>query len=199
MFLLVQVSCAPMRRRFFTLLLAFSLVLCAVTVAIGMGIPSSITYEGQQSQLGLRRDGNVIMLAVARGSADGSGWYINTGAKDHSLWWDIRYSYQRPRHGFLMTQGNPAAGLETWMLYAPWWFLLVATGGLPLWVGAKALVRAVKVGSGSRDGLCRTCGYDLRATPSRCPECGDRKSGRPDKIGATSLADETQCYFDARK
>jgi hypothetical protein len=48
----------------------------------------------------------------------------------------------------------------------------------PLWLpaGLLALLPCAQAyrrqRRGQRPGLCRTCGYDLRASPGRCPECG---------------------------
>ncbi|HEY7119902.1 MAG TPA: hypothetical protein VH475_25155 [Tepidisphaeraceae bacterium] len=55
-------------------------------------------------------------------------------------------------------------------LLLPLWLLLIASALLPAlcawrWRVARARRRASH---------CRHCGYDLRATPDRCPECGQK-------------------------
>ena len=54
---------------------------------------------------------------------------------------------------------------------APAWFLLLLTAILPFW-RFTLFRRRQRAEDRIRNGLCRHCGYDLRATPQRCPECG---------------------------
>jgi hypothetical protein len=53
----------------------------------------------------------------------------------------------------------------------PAWTIVLVTGALPgIWI-VLARKRAL-VKKRAAQSLCIHCGYDLRATPDRCPECG---------------------------
>jgi len=63
-------------------------------------------------------------------------------------YWSLSILPNAPRHALV------------WMV--PVWALLVT----------RSLVRWVRFRRATRRGRCRRCGYDLRASPERCPECG---------------------------
>ena len=59
---------------------------------------------------------------------------------------------------------------ELFHLRIRYWFLLAVGSILPMcsWFCTVILRKTRK----PKIGMCATCGYDLRATPERCPECG---------------------------
>src|SRR5688572_23395667 len=70
-----------------------------------------------------------------------------------SLWNRLGFFLlDRPEHGVIL----------------PLWALAIVAAVLPIH-RAAAFARARKR---RRIGVCPSCGYDLRATPDRCPECG---------------------------
>ena len=66
--------------------------------------------------------------------------------------------------------GTYSAGY--WSFVVPHWFLAATTAAPVLWRMVPLLRRRARRAAGA----CQRCGYDLRATPGRGPECGTTAS-----------------------
>jgi hypothetical protein len=64
---------------------------------------------------------------------------------------------------YCLQLGDFPLGFEVIIFVASLW---------PLGLAIRYVSRARAVRAARRVGFCRGCGYDLRATPDRCPECG---------------------------
>jgi hypothetical protein len=60
---------------------------------------------------------------------------------------------------------------------APFWSVAAATAALPLGWSAGLLCGGLRTRRRKVLGRCPACGYDLRASPARCPECGVARGG----------------------
>jgi hypothetical protein len=143
-----------MRRRILDIAAGLSLMLCvAITVvwARSYWCSDEITYRGQTQAIKFRSyEGNFYFIE-SRFMVVLPGWTHIFNSRYHpaeSGWVDQAD----------LTWRAPFFSLFVWSALPAYWRF-----GLP-WVAARQGRR--------RRGCCPTCGYDLRATPERCPECG---------------------------
>jgi hypothetical protein len=136
------------------------------------GIIYVITPWGEQSKPIRYGKGN-----VSQATLQGGWWSTSAGSF--------------PSRGVLGFEARSFAGVPMYNLAhlpplpcavyrIPYWFPVVVTA-LPIgaWLAMKCRKRLRR----HRRGLCASCGYDLRATPERCPECGAVPTAQPARPG----------------
>jgi hypothetical protein len=73
-------------------------------------------------------------------------------------------------HRTVVTLTGQAAGDVITSVRVRWWAVVIVNA-LPLLL-ASMLIRRIRLRNRVAAGRCTSCGYDLRASPGRCPECG---------------------------
>jgi hypothetical protein len=164
---------ASMRRGLFAILAAVSLLLFAAVCALWVrsyfvadDVRGRWTKEGDELSIGVVCDSGAFHISVYRFSRRGVDPEVEEGRR-------VSWSEEAPRgpqHWFgyhWNTFRIGPTGFATMLVAVPAWAGVLATAMLPAaWL--VQWVRRRRHGSG----LCVQCGYDLRATPGRCPECG---------------------------
>lgn len=178
-----------MRRRLFGFIATFSLLLCAVTVVFwhrsfsvtdGLTVTDPLTegtWPPRRSYL-WSDGGRVVFTAHSKAGSPvlPSFRYLRhvrhiVYARDEDDEMPVvagAFVFTRPAFfGFNWSRGSGPGGTFL-SLAVPYWALALMFVVLPLIrVGHRLRHQRCR-----RQTLCQKCGYDLRMTPERCPECG---------------------------
>jgi hypothetical protein len=80
----------------------------------------------------------------------------------------VSYPGRRPFDAVWSTASDPEIGMQgQYFIVMPLWFLMLFCLIAPSLYARKFLILRRR----KRDGLCLACGYDMRATADKCPEC----------------------------
>jgi hypothetical protein len=154
----------PAPRAFPTFL---SAALCLVVVALWIRsyLPETLLWESQP--------GRLLVIAVPEGGA-GIHEFRNKQRLDEylgALRTPQPFATPPAEHrllGFYYFAGDFRPPDRFYLVGIPYWFLLTVAA-VPLVIQLRRHRLAARRHAAA---LCPTCGYDCRATPERCPECG---------------------------
>ena len=167
-----------MKRRILNLLTVLSLLVCVAAAALlvwsgPMRRFDEVTWKGSTYHLGVLSGG--ARLGVEFGWAD-----VPRPPRPWTWWHDVRIDGFSPTYepdATVLGLGwrsvrvyRPVLGgtVTSSLLVVPYWLVCFLGGVLPVWRGVARL----RTRRRRTAGLCPSCGYDLRETPERCPECG---------------------------
>ncbi len=175
----------------FTLCPALSLVLCVVTVLLWLAYVVERKFYIRLSE-GRVRLGPYVQITAGRESGATpaavygvqveDAWPRVTGPRyltPQYMMWEKQFRHRDRRLGFLGLRCWRWASISSfeertefrgyWYgVEIPYWFVSSVTAVLPL----SWFVRRQRRRRWLARGGCPACGYDLRASPARCPECG---------------------------
>jgi hypothetical protein len=169
-----------MRRRLINLLTALSLLLLLATVALWMrstrAYDNVVCCDGRRF-VRLESAGGtcaVYWVPDAAGTLPVRPSYVRSPGHPSEGGWDLVGPAARRAGPFALDRSPTltswaAPPVPSYKLIIPHWFLAAAAAIVPLGRLAAAARRRRRSAAAGR---CVSCGYVLRATPGRCPECG---------------------------
>jgi hypothetical protein len=173
------------------LLLAMVAIGCAALWVRSYRWSDSISYHGRDGSWDIRVFINTDQLGCwllstrderPLGNWEERGWDWEPGEKaiPAESWWNDWIDFPAVRHsggaaGFhcFIADGRPNGDFVFPRVRAvgvPLWFVTLVTGLVPSLAVWRSLRRR-RARRRRQSGFCERCGYDLRASPERCPEC----------------------------
>lgn len=121
---------------------------------------------------------NVVYFAANDRPVPGLAYRDRGAPSDFgALQWQTATQWRAAGFGLVINRGSGVrrsewamrpGGWQNTVVLIPFWTLLVGAA-VPIVTSAIAFLRQRR---GSESPRCAGCGYDIRATPDRCPECG---------------------------
>jgi hypothetical protein len=132
------------------------------------------------------RDVEVMWTNLWTQQSDDVGDEINSRRRVQ-LWQVGELATRRVERTYPSNSGGPPYRLRESTVFLPHWLLCVIFALLPLH-GAVIVRRERRRRRGAANNLCSACGYDLRASPGQCPECGAAPAPPPAAVSSATTA-----------